>query len=158
MGMVATKGYMSLLRIIIVLPLLAAPGWAEGCTTPENFAALVGVILDQGQPTEYGVSVADDQRADKHYASFVPPDLLVSAATPELHMSQETWTRQGRVDHIDQWIIKFTLNGTFVLHRELAELDKQLLHETQLPTEGVDQVTCNIFRAFLGDLPTSRRD
>jgi hypothetical protein len=141
---------------MIVLLLLSPLVRAEACGTPENFAALVGLILDTGQASEYGISLADEERADKHYASFVPPDYLVNTPMPELHMSQETWTKQGRTDHIDQWIIKFTVDGTYVLHRELAEQDQRLVHERPLPTDGSEMIACNIFRAFLKTLPSSR--
>ena len=68
-------------------------------------------------------------------------------------MVQETWTKQGERVHIDQWIIQFTVQGTYVVHKELAEEDSRLVDEKQLPTDGVEMVICNVFGAFLPLLP-----
>jgi len=133
------------LRTITLFLLLVPGAWAQQCTTPENFAALVELIMDKGRPSGYGLSVANDQRADKYYASFIPSDL------PELHLIQELWTTEGHTDRIDQWIIQFTVHGMRVFHRELTERDQMLVLERQLPTTEVEAVACNIFHAFLPD-------
>jgi hypothetical protein len=136
---------------MITILLLLTPGlWAEQCRTSENFSALVDLILDKGRPSGSGLSVANDQRADKYYASFFPSDL------PELHLIQEIWTTEGHTDRIDQWILQFTVRGTQVYHRELTEENQTLVQERQLPITEVEAVACNIFHAFLPDTPGPR--
>ena len=97
---------MTMLRMITVLLFLSPGLWAQQCRTPENFSALIDLIMDKGQPSGYGLSVSNDARADKYYASFIPSDV------PELHLIQEIWTSEGNTDRIDQWIIQFTVRGT----------------------------------------------
>ena len=140
---------MTTLRMtIVLLLLLPAPAvWAQSCNTPENIAALVDLIVSNGQPSGYGLSLSDERNADRHYVSFIPADL------PELHMVQETWTTQGERVHIDQWIIQFTVQGRYVVHKELAEEDSRLVGEKQLPTAGVEAVICKVFDAFLPLFP-----
>jgi hypothetical protein len=141
---------MSRLLIVVALLLPAPPAFADGCTTPENFAALVELIVDVGQSSDYGLSLVDDQKSYKYYAS------LVRGEFPELHLTQERWSRRGHGDRIDQWIMKFTVNGAYVLHKQLVEKDRRLVHEKRLPNKGADAVECNIFRVFLGALKNSR--
>ena len=58
---------MTTLRVTIVLLLLAPAVWAQGCNTPENLSALVDLIVSNGQPSGYGLSLSDEQSADRHY-------------------------------------------------------------------------------------------
>ncbi len=141
---------MSKTLITIALLLLAPLVWAEGCKTPENFAALVELIVEMGQPSDYGLSLVKDERSGKYYASLVRGDL------PELYITQERWTRRGHRNRIDQWIMKFTVDDTYVLHKELVEKDHRFVREKRLSNTGADAVECNIFRAFLGALPNSK--
>jgi hypothetical protein len=128
--------------------LLFAPlVWAEGCKSPENFAALVELIVEMGQPSDYGLSLVKDERSGKYYASLVRGDL------PELYITQERWTRRGRRNRVDQWIMKFTVGDTYVLHKELVEKDHRFVREKRLSNTGADAVECKIFRAFLRALP-----
>jgi hypothetical protein len=106
------------------------------------------LIVDVGQPSDYGLSLADNERPEKYYASLVRGDL------PELYMMREKWRRRGHSYRIDQWIMKFTVDGNSVLHKELREQDHRVVREKRLSNKGADAVGCYIFRAFLGTLPT----
>jgi hypothetical protein len=135
---------MNKLLITIALVLLAPMAWAEGCKSPANFAALVELIVEMGQPSDYGLGLLRDEKSGKYYASLVPGDL------PELYITQERWTGRGHKKRIDQWIMKFTVDDTEVLHKELVEKDQRVVREKQLSNRGADAVACNIFRALLG--------
>jgi len=141
---------MSKLLITIACLLLAPPALAGGCKTPENFAALVELIVDLGQPSDYGLSLVKDERSDRYYAS------LVRGKLPELYITQEKWNGRGRKKRIDQWIMKFTVDDTYVLHKELVEKDHRFVREKPLSNKGVAAVECKIFRAFLGVLPNEK--
>jgi len=138
---------MSKTLVTIALLLFAPLVWAEGCKSPENFAALVELIVEMGQPSDYGLSLVKDERSGKYYASLVRGDL------PELYITQERWTRRGRRNRVDQWIMKFTVGDTYVLHKELVEKDHRFVREKRLSNTGADAVECKIFRAFLRALP-----
>jgi hypothetical protein len=137
--------------LITIALLLSAPlVSAEGCKSPENFAALVELIVETGQPWDYGLSLVKDEKSSKYYASLVRGDL------PELYITQERWSRWHRRNRIDQWIMKFTVDDTYVLHKELVEKDHRFVREKRLSNKGVDAVECKIFRAFLRVLPNSK--
>jgi hypothetical protein len=133
--------------IVIALLLPVPPAWAEGCRTPQNFAALVELIARVGQTSDYGLTLASDEKPYRYYASLVRGDL------PELHLTRERWSRQlrGR-NRVDQWVMKFTFDGTYILHKQIAEKDHRLVHEKRLSNKGSDMVECNIFSVLLGTL------
>jgi hypothetical protein len=141
---------MRMLLITIAWLLLAPLVWAEGCKSPANFAALVELIVEMGQPSDYGLSLEKNESSGKYYASLVRGDL------PELYITQERWTKRGRRNRIDQWIMKFTVDDTYVLHKELLEKDHRFVREKRLSNKGVDAVECKIFSVFLGALPNSK--
>ena len=60
-------------------------------------------------------------------------------------------SRGGR-KRVDQWIMKFTFDGTYILHKQMAEKDYRLVHEKRLSNKGSDMVECDIFSVFLGTL------
>jgi hypothetical protein len=143
-------GMRRLLPIVAIL--LAAPlAWTEGCKTPENFAALVELVVNVGQSSDYGLTLMDDEKSQKYYASLVRADF------PELHLTQEKWTRRRRRDRVDQWIMIFTVDGTSVLHKQLVEKNHRLVGEKRLSNKGADRVECNVFRVFLPALRNSKR-
>jgi hypothetical protein len=136
--------------LMAIALLLSSPlVWAEGCKNPENFAALVELIVEKGQPSDFGLILAKNESSGKYYASLVRGDL------PELYIAQEMWTRRGRKNLIDQWIMKFTVDDTSVLHKELVEKDHRFVSEKRLSNDGSDAVECKIFRVFLKASPNS---
>ena len=138
---------MSKFLIAIALLLPAPTAWAEGCRTPQKFAALVELIVRVGQTSDYGLTLASDEKPYKYYASLVRGDL------PELHLTREKWKMQSRGrKRVDQWIMKFTFDGTYILHKQIAEKDHRLVHEKRLSNKGSDLVECDIFSVFLGTL------
>ena len=134
-----------LIAIALLLPV--PPAWAEGCRTPQNFAALVELIVRVGQTSDYGLTLASDENPYKYYASLVRGDL------PELHLTRERWSRQSRGrNRVDQWVMNFTFDGTYILHKQMAEKDHRPVHEKRLSDKGSEMVECNIFSVLLGTL------
>ena len=145
------KNDMSKLLLTIFWLVLAPLALAQGCGTPKNFEALVELVVNEGEPSDYGLSLTADEKPHKYYASLVRGEDL-----PELYMIQEKRARRGRKEHIDQWILKFTAEDTSVVHKALWEKDHRLLREKRLSSKGADEVGCGIFRAFLGTSPSPR--
>jgi len=129
--------------------LLPATAWAEQCNTADNFAALVELVVDAGRTTDYGITLANEQKSRKYYAALVRGDL------PELHLTQQSWHRRWRQERVDLWIMRFTVYDTYIVHKQLVEKNHRLVREKRLSSKGVDAVECNVFHAFLGTLRTS---
>ena len=130
-----------LVRIALIL-MLSPLAWAQACETPKNFAALVELIADVGEPSEFGSTLTENGRPEKYYAT------LIRGEFPELLLIREKWTKKGQKNRIDQWVLKYTVNGTFVWHKELREKGQRVVQP--LSTKGADVVGCQIFSAFLG--------
>ena len=140
------------MRKLLMLVVLSTPlAWAQGCGTPQTFAAMVELIMNEGEPADYGLSLAAEERPYQYHASLVR-----GTALPELYLTRERWTRRGNKDRIDQWVMEFAPEGNSVLHKELWEQNHRLLREKRLSNKGADQVGCHIFRKFLGAKLTLR--
>jgi hypothetical protein len=140
------------MRQLFMMLLLSTPlAWAQGCGTPQSFAAMVALIVNEGEPADYGLSLAAEERPYKYHASLVRGTTL-----PELYLMREKWTRRGNKDRVDQWVMKFTAEGSSVLHKEMLEENHRLVREKRLSNKGADQVGCHIFRKFLGAQLTLR--
>jgi hypothetical protein len=132
-----------LFRIALIL-MVSPLAWAQGCGTPKNFAALVGLLVDVGQPSELGLSLIDNEGPEKYYAT------LVRGEFPELFLTKEKWTKRHRQNRIDQWVLKYAIDSSSVLHKELREKGQHVVREKHLSTKKADGVECQIFGVFLG--------
>ena len=87
---------MGTLRTSMVVLLLCCPLLrAEVCTTPENLAALATRILNTGHASNFGFSLRDEGKAERHMFYWFLPNSLIKNSGPELHMVQETWTKRA---------------------------------------------------------------
>lgn len=135
---------MKTLLAVLLMGVLCFAGSVPTLDCSGSQDELIELIKQDGREIpEIGMYLEYKEGELHQYATIVPSDH--DPKRPDLSLIEETWTRQGDKDVIEQWII--TDEGP--THRLMVEEDGAVISIEPLDTDQAEDVRCRVIERFL---------